>query len=193
MTSLIQAKSSFKKILYPKLNYTVLKVFLKTISLFLLLFSLTSFNFYQQRKEKSTTDIPLFFEAKVTGIKDGDTFKIFFNKTEKTIRLTHIDCPEKKQAFGNKAKLFASDICFGKMVMIKTNGKTDRYNRILGEVILKNGTNVNKELVKNGLAWHYKKYSNDKDYSKLEIKSRKNKIGLWQDKEPIAPWDWRKK
>lgn len=193
MTSLIQAKSSFKKILYPKLNYTVLKVFLKTISLFLLLFSLTSFNFYQQRKEKSITDIPLFFEAKVTGIKDGDTFKIFFNKTEKTIRLAHIDCPEKKQAFGNKAKLFASDICFGKMVMIKTNGKTDRYNRILGEVILKNGTNVNKELVKNGLAWHYKKYSNDKDYSKLEIKSRKNKIGLWQDKEPIAPWDWRKK
>lgn len=166
---------------------------LKSASILLLIFTLTSFTQFQKTKEKSKSDIPLSFSGKITAIKDGDTFKVLYNKSEKTIRLAHIDCPEKKQAFGTQAKLFASDICFGKIVTIKTNGKADRYGRIIGEVILKDGTNVNKELVKKGLAWHYKKYSNDNDYAQLEAKSRKNKTGLWKDKEPIAPWDWRKK
>ena len=92
------------------------------------------------KKEKIETILPLTFEGKVTGIKDGDTYKVFFNGSEQTIRLAHIDCPEKRQPFGGKAKQFASDICFGKYVVVKSEGKKDRYNRIIAKIILQDDT-----------------------------------------------------
>ena len=140
----------------------------------------------------SQTQIPKTFQAKVVGIKDGDTFKVLYNNSEITIRLNHIDCPEKNQPYGKNAKWKASDLCFGKMVKIVSNGKKDRYKRLIAEVYC-NKININKELVKNGLAWHFKKYSSDNDYAKLEIQARKLKVGLWQQSNPIAPWNWRKK
>lgn len=46
-------------------------------------------------------------------------------------------------------------------------------------------------MIKQGMAWHYKKYSSDPVYAKLESEARNNRVGLWQDKNPIAPWLWR--
>uniref|UniRef100_UPI0018EBCD01 thermonuclease family protein n=1 Tax=Pedobacter sp. ASV28 TaxID=2795123 RepID=UPI0018EBCD01 len=51
---------------------------------------------------------------------------------------------------------------------------------------------VNQEMVKQGMAWHFKRYSTNETYARLELIARKNKVGLWQDKNPIAPWLWRK-
>lgn len=133
---------------------------------------------------------PKKFYAKVIGISDGDTFKVLYKKQEFRIRLNHIDAPEKSQNFGKKAKEYASNLCFGKNVRI-TWKKKDRYQRILGEVFL-NEININQEMVKAGYAWHFKQYSKDPIYANLEIQAKKNKRGLWQDKYPIAPWDWRK-
>lgn len=130
---------------------------------------------------------------KVIKVKDGDTVCLLMNGKEQVIRLAHIDCPEKRQAFGTKAKQIASDLCFGKFVKLKSDFKKDRNKRIIGEIILPNGRNLNKELVRKGFAWHYKKYSKDDSYQKLEQKARFSKIGLWADKKPIAPWEFRKK
>lgn len=129
---------------------------------------------------------------KVIGIKDGDTVEILMDGKPQTVRLSNIDCPEKKQPFGNNAKQFASDLCFGKKVKLSTGWKKDRNKRLLAEIILSNGKNLNKELVKNGFAWHYKKYSKDNSYDDLEKYARKLKLGLWIDKSPTAPWEWRK-
>ena len=130
---------------------------------------------------------------KVIGIKDGDTFVVLIDGKELVIRLEHIDCPEKKQPFGTKAKQFASDLCFGKNVLLKHNNKYDRNKRLIAEVILINGININKELVSNGLAWHFKKYSDSQEYAELEIDARNKQIGIWSETNPTAPWDWRKK
>lgn len=129
---------------------------------------------------------------KVIGVKDGDTVEILMDGKPQVVRLSHIDCPEKKQPFGNNAKQFASDLCFGKKVKLSTGWKKDRNKRLLAEIILSNGKNLNKELVKNGLAWHYKKYSKDNSYDDLEKYARKLKLGLWTNKSPTAPWEWRK-
>jgi micrococcal nuclease len=59
---------------------------------------------------------------------------------------------------------------------VKSSGKFDRYNGLLAEIILANGINVNKTLVKNGLAWHFKKYSKDLDYANLEIAAKQKKL-----------------
>lgn len=131
---------------------------------------------------------------KVIGVKDGDTFVILVDGKEQTVRFAHIDCPEKKQPFGNKAKQFVSDMCFGTYVKLEINEKNkfDRNKRLIAEIILADGRNLNKELVRNGLAWHFKKYSKSEEYVELENEARNNKIGIWSEPNPIAPWEWRK-
>jgi micrococcal nuclease len=62
----------------------------------------------------------------------------------------------------------------------------------LGFVFVGN-VNVNKELLKQGLAWHYKQYNKDEEFAKLEQEARKKKIGLWSHPNPVAPWDFRRK
>lgn len=132
------------------------------------------------------------FTGKVVGIKDGDTFEILYDSITERVRLAEIDCPEKSQAFGKNARQYASDLCFGKTVTVTSDGKRDRYGRVVGTITTTDGTNVNEELVKAGLAWHYKHYSKSKTLDAIEEQARKQKIGLWADKDPVAPWDWRK-
>lgn len=132
------------------------------------------------------------FEGKVIGIKDGDTFEILVDGLPEKVRLAEIDCPEKSQPFGKNARQYASDLCFGKMVTVTSSGKRDRYNRIVGTIVTNDGTNVNEELVKAGFAWHYKQYSKNKDLDRIEETARQSKLGLWADKDPMAPWEWRK-
>ena len=129
---------------------------------------------------------------KVVGVKDGDTFVLLKDGQELIIRFEHIDCPEKKQPFGKEAKKFVSNRCYGKYVSLKGSLKPDRYNRIIAEVILEDGTNLNEELIKKGLAWHFKKYSSNARYAELEDNAKEIKIGLWSLLNPIEPWNWRK-
>ncbi len=111
-----------------------------------------------------------------------------------TIRFAHVDCPEirKGQPFGQAAKKFTSELCFGQIVTVINEGKYDRYKRLIAVIINEENENVNKELVKAGLAWHFIKYSNDTSYDDLELTARQNKVGLWADENPTPPWDWRK-
>ncbi len=129
--------------------------------------------------------------GKVIKIRDGDTIEILHEGKPLAIRLAHIDCPEKKQPFGNVAKQFTSTLCFGQMVTVQNENEFDRYGRMIGVIINNTNDTVNLELVRAGFAWHYKKYSKDKLYSETEIKARVKKIGLWADPKPIPPWDWR--
>ncbi len=132
--------------------------------------------------------------GEVIGIKDGDTIEILFEGKPMTVRFAHVDCPEikKGQPFGQAAKKFTSDHCFGQTVRVISEGKYDRYRRLIAIIINENNENVNKELVKAGFAWHFKKYSTDTSYDDLELIARQNKIGLWADDNPTPPWDWRK-
>lgn len=136
------------------------------------------------------------FEArtyfKIVGVKDGDTVVLILNGEETVVRLAHIDSPEKRQPFGYAAKQFVSDLCFGREITLLSENKKDRDGRLIAEVILRDGTNINKEVVRVGLAWHFKKYSNDEEYADLENNARDMRVGLWADKDPIAPWEWRK-
>ena len=165
---------------------------LMIISLFLFLsFSCTT------RPETSTPEQIILknqtFSAKVIRILDGDTMEVLYQNKPVKIRLAHIDCPEKRgtQPFGNNAKMALSDLCFGQTVTVQGE-KYDRYKRLIAVVINAKKQIVNQEMVKQGMAWHFTKYSTDQVYAKLEIEARKKKIGLWQDANPVAPWAWRK-
>ena len=130
-------------------------------------------------------------EGKVVAVSDGDTVTVLDkHQVQNKVRLKEIDAPEKKQAFGQKSKQALSDLVFGKQVYVISNS-TDRYGRNLG-VILVDGVQVNQRMVADGYAWAYRQYLTDPSYLKSEQNARDKKLGLWADKNPTPPWEWRK-
>ena len=133
------------------------------------------------------------FTGPVVSVLDGDTIEVLHNRHPERIRLSSIDCPENGQAYGKKAKQAASDLVFGKDVTVQTHGH-DKYKRILGDVILPDGTYLNQELVKEGWCWWYRKYApGDTTLERLESEAREGRMGLWVDPQPVPPWEWRKR
>lgn len=130
--------------------------------------------------------------GKIVAVKDGDTVVILEEGfSQNTLRLAEVDCPENSQPFGKNAKQFTSNEIFGKYVSYQNLGK-DRYGRIIAKIFYDNGKYISEELIKNGLGWWYFKYSKNQKLGALEFQAREKKIGLWIDKNPIEPWNWRK-
>ena len=96
------------------------------------------------------------WSGKVVGVSDGDTVKVLRDGKQVKIRLYGIDCPEKSQPFSKRAKQFTSDMVFGKEVEIGAI-TIDHYGRTIALVYV-DGTSVNGELVRAGLAWVYYLY-----------------------------------
>ena len=131
----------------------------------------------------------LAWSGKCVAVTDGDTIKVMHDGKAEKIRLYGIDCPEKAQSYGKKAKWFASDLVYKKIVEVKPTAK-DRYGRTIAWVYVGEKC-LNRELLKAGLAWHYKQYSKDRDLAELEEEAREKAIGLWSDHNSIPPWTWR--
>ncbi len=130
------------------------------------------------------------FTGRVVGVSDGDTITVLHNGKGERIRLHGIDCPEKRQAFGNRAKQFTSNLVFAKTVTVQFVDR-DRYGRTVGVVLLPDGRSLNHELVRAGLAWMYRRYSNDQSLSDLEEEAQGARRGLWADPHAVPPWEWR--
>lgn len=123
----------------------------------------------------------------------GDTFQILRAGKAVKVRLHGIDTPEKAQPFGTRAQQYAGELVFGQVVTVHVKN-TDRYGRLVGEVMLQDGRSVNQELVKAGMAWWYKPYApKDTTLAQLEAEARAAKRGLWADANPVPPWAWRKR
>ncbi len=100
-------------------------------------------------------------QIQVVGVSDGDTITVLHSGKGERIRLHGIDCPEKRQAFGNRAKQFTSNLVFAKTVTVQALNR-DRYGRTV-----------------------------DQSLSDLEEEARVARRGLWADRNPIPPWQWR--
>jgi endonuclease YncB( thermonuclease family) len=144
------------------------------------------------------------FTAKVQRVVDGDTVHVEDETGKKfKVRLTGIDAPEQNQPYGLASAYHLRELLLNKLVLLKSksmNGKpysVDRYKRVLAKVIL-DGKDVNLSQVLSGYAWHFKRYQKQqssldrKSYSEAELNAKKNELGLWGEKKPIAPWKWRK-
>lgn len=129
--------------------------------------------------------------GKVVGVNDGDTFELMVGNRKLKVRLEGVDCPEKGQPFGNAAKRYTSDMIFGKRVSIHVKSY-DRYKRAIAIVYLPGGGTLNEALLSSGMAWHFKKYNNNKSWARLENQARRSRTGLWSDPNAIPPWEFRK-
>ena len=148
----------------------------------ILILLITTFNYSQ------TT-----LTAKVVGIKDGDTVVVLDSLNNQiTLRLAEVDCPEKNQPFGTKAKQFTSDQIYLKTIKYVVTD-TDRYGRSIAMIYYdEDNKYLSAEIIKAGMGWHYKRYSTSKELALLEDNAKKNKIGLWVDNNPVEPYLWRK-
>lgn len=129
--------------------------------------------------------------GRVVWVGDGDTLEVLHAGKPQRIRLFGVDCPELGQAYGRRAREFTSRHAADKTVTVNVVDR-DRYDRLVGEVILPNGQSLNRILVENGLAWWYRQFSKDKTLGELEATARRERRGLWADKSPVPPWEWRR-
>ena len=133
------------------------------------------------------------WSGKVVGVADGDTITVLRDKQPQKIRLYGIDCPEKRQPFGKRAKQFTSELVFGKVVEVEPI-TVDRYGRTVAFVRVEN-ISVNETLISDGLAWVFPRYCIDAVCDKwlgLQAVAKSGKQGLWQDSNVIPPWEFRK-
>jgi micrococcal nuclease len=132
------------------------------------------------------------YSARVIRVVDGDTLVIEATGRVLKVRLFGIDCPEMSQPGGEHAAWFTNNMVSGRMVEVEEHD-TDRYGRTVAEITLPDNRDLNKELVKHGEAWWYAKYDpDDTEMQQLEVNARERRIGLWEESNPLPPWEWRK-
>lgn len=132
------------------------------------------------------------FGGEVVGVLEGSNIEVVRLGKVERIRLHGLDCPEKGQPYGDEVKPAISALVFAMKVTVEPHGK-DKYRRIIADVLLADGTNVNHTLVKEGRCWWSRRTApNNAELERLELEAREAKAGLWEDPEPIPPWEFRK-
>ncbi|MEZ5664694.1 MAG: thermonuclease family protein [Burkholderiaceae bacterium] len=134
--------------------------------------------------------------GRVVEVIDGDTVTVLVQgRKQLKVRLAGIDAPERKQAFGQRAKQRLSALVFRKTVTV-VGHKQDRYRRLIAKLLV-DGHDTNLEMIALGYAWHFKRYERDQSpedrvaYSQAEARARAERSGLWEEPDPLPPWEFR--
>jgi micrococcal nuclease len=124
-------------------------------------------------------------------VTDGDTVRVLdAANVQHKVRLNGIDAFERGQPFWDRRPRPAGRSVMGKAVTVRNDGR-DKCGRTLGRIEIE-GQNVNRQMVADGLAWHYVRYSKDSGLASAEQAARAANRGLWADMAPVPPWGWRK-
>lgn len=150
----------------------------------------------QQNESAINSKTIKIITGKVIRVTDGDTITVKSSFGKEKIRLAQIDAPETShfgsipQPFGKESSAFLRHLVSNKNVRVDVEA-IDQYGRNVGTVFI-DGTNVNREMVKNGYAWVYRQYAHDESLLELEKSARAGRMGLWMLDNPIYPPDFRK-
>ena len=117
--------------------------------------------------------------GKVVGITDGDTLTLLVDRTQHKIRLAEIDTPERGQDWGTRARQALADKVFQENVNVEVVD-VDRYDRLVGKIWL-GDRDINRELVREGHAWVYRRYLDDESLLEDEAHAKTEQLGLWSD------------
>ena len=129
-------------------------------------------------------------------VVDGDSIR--WNNATGTVdyRLASIDAPELSQPFGQRAKKYLQTILAGKELTAYQND-VDRYGRRVAYLFATSPSrpgvaeDINARMVADGYAWHAIRHSQNPNLTRLEATARSSAMGLWEQRTPVAPWDYR--
>ena len=130
------------------------------------------------------------FVARVVTVHEGDRLTIHHDGRSETIFLKDIDCPELKQPYGNQAKHALAAYVGNRDIVVRALTR-DKQGRVTAEVLLQDGRNVGRELLKEGLAWWQQSRSGDRSLEIVEELARASGKGLWSEPNPVPPWQWK--
>lgn len=128
--------------------------------------------------------------VKVDRVTDGDTIVLM---DRRRIRLHGIDAPEQDQPYGSVATAALKYMVGRSVYLVATD--TDRYGRTVAQLYhSKEGYDINASMVCAGYAWWYERYAPDNRLLEgCENEAREAPKGLWEDKDPMPPWVWRRR
>ena len=131
----------------------------------------------------------------VVEIHDGDTITIICLKRPLQVRLMGIDAPDKEQPYAEASRQHLSDLILNQFVVVEYSG-LGAYALIVGRVFL-NKTDVGAQMIRDGVAWYDKPYdtilteSQRQMYAACELAARAEHRGIWQDQNPVSPWEFK--
>ena len=141
----------------------------------------------------AVTALAVEFEGIVLAVPEGDTLEVLHNGTVLLIRLQDVDAPEIRQPYGAEAQAFMAALALGKTARVITADTPQPGILQKAKIALSSGLNPSHELLKAGLGWWDRVGAPDDDSLwKLERDARIEHRGLWEDLDPIPPWEWRK-
>jgi micrococcal nuclease len=139
--------------------------------------------------------LPFLLSAGVTGtvvgIHDGDTLRMLSGRNTIKVRLYGIDAPELGQPFSRASREKLSALTFNQTIRLIPHGK-DTFGRQLADVILEDGTNVNHEMVRSGMAYYFRRYARSSELERLENEARRARRGVWSIDNMTPPWEYRR-
>ena len=128
---------------------------------------------------------------KIKRVVDGDTVHVFSKGEVLKVRLVEIDTPEMDQPHGQEAKEYLENLLKDGYINLDISG-TDIYKRKLGRIYWKE-KDINRLMVKSGHAWVYDQYVTDHTFYEDQNYARSRQLGLWENNDPIQPWEWRRR
>ncbi len=132
------------------------------------------------------------WQGKVTALSSGDTATVLHDGKKEQVRIYGVECPAKDQDFFRNAKDFSASLVLNKVVEF-TPLEKDRYARPVG-VMVADGKNLGRELVKAGLAWFHSqtcKHPECREWMELEKQAKLSGVGIWSVQNPVPPWEFK--
>lgn len=133
-------------------------------------------------------------EGQVVQVFDGDSFVMREpGGTETEVRLFGIDAPERHQPWSRRSRQALRGLVRGRALRLVTVTE-DQYGRVVATVYrVDDGMDVNAEMLRQGHAWVYRRYTDDPRLYRLEDEARQAGRGLWSlpDADRVPPWRWR--
>ena len=128
--------------------------------------------------------------VKVDRITDGDTI-VLMDSTR--VRLHGIDTPERDQLYGSEATAALESMVETSVYIVEVD--SDRYGRMVGQLYHSTeGYDINASMVCAGHAWWYERYASDSELLEgCQEEAQDAPKGLWEDEDPMPPWEWRRR
>lgn len=123
-------------------------------------------------------------------VLDGDTVIIRDGAQSYHLRLLDIDAPELQQVFGKQSKRSLAQLCMDAPLSVQTQGQ-DLYGRTLGHLYC-GKQDASRSQIAMGMAWFNQRYSQRHELQALQKQAQQQALGLWQQTNPMPPWQWRK-
>lgn len=139
------------------------------------------------RSCKDNEQPPQLLEGICVGVSDGDSLHLELPDGERVrVRLYGIDAPEKDQECALAARKKLGKLIYDKKIRVEVLD-VDKYGRYVGKVYA-GARYVNRYMLKEGLAWHYKHYAADDELlAEAEARAKAAGRGIWSTESPCRP------